>query len=366
MIQTNSIKTNILPVLIMLAALLPTHATPTHATTTNYEVSTVAGGGSADGGFSNGIAADATFDEPHGIAADKKGNLYVAEQFNNAIRKIETNGNVTTFAGNGNPGLINANGTNAEFYTPLSCSVDKKGDVIVADLNNNDIRKIDSKGNVTTVAGDRNPSFANGLGTNAMFHSPSGVASDSKGNIYVADFGNHMIRKITSKGEVTTLAGNGSFGFTNGKTTNATLYQPFGVAADSKGNVYVADYGNNAIRKIDTKGNVTTWAGSGHFHPGSQDGQGTNATFSQPIGLVADSKGNVYVADTYSHKIRKIDTKQHVTTIAGTGTPGFIDGAATEADFNYPASLALTKNGDLFVADYGNNAIRKITPVVTH
>ena len=216
---------------------------------------------------------------------------------------------------------------------------------------------------VTTVAGTTGTSgSSNGTGTQSTFNSPWGVAVDTSGNVYVAERGNHLIRKVTSGGVVTTLAGTaGAPGSSNGTGTQATFNSPWGVAVDASGNVYVADNNNHLIRKITSGGVVTTLAGNaGSF--GSSNGTGTQATFSYPAGVAVDSSGNVYVADNWIHRIRKITSDGVVTTVAGiAGTPGSSNGTGTQATFNYPKGVAVDSSGNIYVADTENHFIRKIT-----
>jgi sugar lactone lactonase YvrE len=211
---------------------------------------------------------------------------------------------VTTLAGSGTSGSANGNGTAASFNRPGGVAVDSSGNVFVADAGNNLIRKIDTTGNVTTLAGSGAGGSANGSGTAASFYNPWGIAADSSGNVYVADKNNNLIRKIDSIGNVTTLAGSGAVGSVNGPATTASFYGPEGVAVDLTGNVYVADTGNNLIRIIDTSGWVSTLAGTGVS--GSTNGQATSATFSFPWGIAVDSSENIYVVDSWSFLIRKI------------------------------------------------------------
>jgi uncharacterized repeat protein (TIGR02543 family) len=248
--------------------------------------------------------------------------------------KWTTNAAVTTLAGSGNVGAINGTGTSASFDSPTGVTVDSAGNVYVADYNNHLIRKITPGGDVTTLAGTSGTAGdADGTGTDASFDSPHGVTVDSAGHVYVADTFNHLIRRITPGGEVTTLAGSGASGDADGTGTSAPFDSPVGVTVDSAGNVYVADYNNHLIRKITPGGEVTTLAGSGEA--GSADGTGTDASFNGPHGVTVDSAGNVYVADYNNHLIRKITPGGEVTTLAGTsGTAGDADGTSTDASFN--------------------------------
>lgn len=214
---------------------------------------------------------------------------------------------------------------------------------------------------VTTLAGDGSPGFNDGPLNQARFADPFGIAVDGKGNLYVADAGeSNRIRKITPDGIVSTLAGGGE-GFQDGQGANAKFNTPSQLALDAQGNLYVADTGNNAVRRVTPDGAVTTIAGSGHV--GARDGAAREAELNAPVGVAVDAQGNVYVADTYNDRIRKVATDGQVTTIAGgaASSPGYADGPAMSASFDTPCGIAVTPKGELYVADTGNNAIRKLT-----
>ena len=270
---------------------------------------------------------------------------------------FEPNVNVSTLAGAGY-GYADGQGTLARFYSPIGVAVDGSGNVYVADQDNNRIRKIDVGGNVSTLAGSGTEGYANSQGTAARFASPRGVAVDGSGNVYVADTLNNRIRKIDSGGNVTTLAGSGTEGNADGQGTGASFYYPSGVAVDGSGNVYVTS--GIRIRKIDVGGNVTTLAGSA-TGGGFADGQGTAARFGYLNGVAVDGRGNVYVADTSNYKIRKIDVGGNVTTLAGSGIKSYVDGHGPSAMFSNPYGVAVDGNGNVYVADYDSHQIRKIT-----
>mgnify|MGYP000863199809 CR=1 FL=1 len=321
------------------------------------EVTTLAGSGSL--GSADGTGTAASFDNPRGVAVDGSGNVYVADTEGHLIRKITSAGVVTTLAGSGSEGSADGTGTAASFNYPYGVAVDGSGNVYVADGSNHLIRKITSAGVVTTLAGSGSSGSANGTGTAASFNYPSSVAVDGSGNVYVADYYNSLIRKITSAGVVTTLAGSGSYGSINGTGTAASFDMPYGVAVDGSGNVYVGDKDNHLIRKITSAGVVTTLAGTGS--QGSADGTGTAASFDNPRGVAVDGSGNVYVADTYNHLIRKITSAGVVTTLAGSGSLGSADGTGTAASFDNPRGVAVDGSGNMYVADTWNHLIRKIT-----
>lgn len=265
-------------------------------------------------------------------------------------------------------GAADGAGTAARFNQPFGVAADGAGNVYVTDRDNNTIRKVTPAGVVTTLAGTAGVvGSADGTGAAASFDYPTGIATDSAGNVYVADYGNYAIRKITPAGVVTTLAGIvGARGSTDGTRATARFNGPLSVATDSAGNVYVADVGipelANTIRKITPAGVVTTFAGTAGAS-GSNDGTGTAARFDFPRGLTTDSAGNVYVADYDNHTIRKITPAGLVTTLAGkAGVEGSTDGTGAAARFDGPMAVATDRAGNLYVADEVGRAIRKITP----
>jgi sugar lactone lactonase YvrE len=328
------------------------------ATFTAATVSTYAGDGTS--GFNDGATSSARFNSPLGVAVDSSGNVYVGDASNHRIRKITSAGVVSTFAGSGTAGFNDGATSSAQFNNPRGVAVDSSGNVYVGDFSNHRIRKITSGGVVSTLAGDGTSGFNDGATSSAKFDSPFGVAVDSSGNVYVADYGNHRIRVITPAGVVSTFAGDGTFGFNDGATSSAQFKYPYGVAVDSSGNVYVADSNNHRIRKITSGGVVSTLAGDGTA--GYLDGTGTAARFNLPSGVAVDSSGNVYVAEFFNHRIRKITSGGVVSTLAGDGTAGFNDGATSSAKFDSPFGVAVDSSGNVYVADRNNNRIRKITP----
>jgi sugar lactone lactonase YvrE len=268
---------------------------------------------------------------------------------------------VTTFAGalTGELGSADGTGTNARFFQPVGIAIDKDGNLYIADTGNNKIRKITPGGVVTTVAGTGAQGKTNGAAAQATFNAPQGLAVDANGNVYVADTFNSIIRKITSQGVVTTLAGGGNVStLTNGTGTAASFYDPFGIAIDNNNNLYVTDLQNNMIRKITADGVVSTFAGSGDI--GHADGTSTAATFGQPSGIAFDKAGNLYVSEVYNNLIRKITPQAVVTRYAGTN-PGFVNGALNVAAFAQPTSITIDNNGNIYVSDSGNTLIRLIS-----
>ncbi|MEX2235509.1 MAG: NHL repeat-containing protein [Cyclobacteriaceae bacterium] len=266
---------------------------------------------------------------------------------------------VSTLAGSDNPGLVDGIGPVAKFNNPSGMVLDPSGNLYVSDHSNHCIRKITPRGIVSTFAGTGQAGFENGYRTNATFNHPYGLAMDSKGNLYVGDVANHGIRKISADGMVSTLAG-GRKGFSDREGDLAMFNHPYGVAVDSKNNVYVADSYNNRIRKITPDGSVSTLAGNGY--DGFVDGKSSEAEFFVPIGIVADKHGNIYVGDEGNSSIRKISATGKVTTLAGNGKFSFCDGIGKNAEFNAPGAISIDGQGNLYVADYLNNCIRRVSP----
>jgi sugar lactone lactonase YvrE len=320
------------------------------------EVTTYAGTGAM--GSVNGSSTEATFSYLMGLAIDTAGNVYVADSHNNLIRKISTDGTVTTLAGSGTVGSADGKGAAASFFNPAGVAVDKSGIVYVADTHNNLIRKISADGTVSTVRGKWAREAINKFDTAGRYDNPMGIAVDAAGNIYVADWEHDQVRKVSADGKITTLAGTGERGSEDGAGAKASFYLPEGIAADKEGNVYVTDTYNNLIRKIDTAGVVTTIAGK--IKKGRADGKGTAASFFHPDGIAVDKNHTIYIADTGNHLIRKISPGGVVTTVAGSGTRGSEDGSPKAASFNRPMGIAVDAAGNVYVADYQNNLVRRI------
>jgi len=313
-------------------------------------------------GFADGRGSAARFNEPSGIAIDAVGNFYVADEYNHRICKVTPNGEVSTLAGGGEGGFADGQGRNAQFLFPRGIAVDAAGNLYVVDNGNHRIRKITPEGEVSVLAGGGpagfyGGGFADGEGSVAWFHHPSGITIDAAGNLYVADTWNHSIRRVTPNGEVSTLAGDAEHDFADGEGSSARFNYPHGIAIDATGNLYVADYGNNRIRKVTPAGEVSTLAGGGDS--GFADGQGENARFDAPSGIAIDVTGNLYVADNNNNHIRKVTPKGEVSTLAG-GRRGFADGQGSEARFRNPDGIVVDATGNLYVADQKNNRIRKI------
>jgi sugar lactone lactonase YvrE len=342
------------------ADLILTVSAPSQTTYTPFDFSTYAGQLAAGG--ANGTGSSAQFSGPAAVAVDSNGNVYVADSGNDTIRKISPGGIVTTLAGTaGSPGSTDGTGASARFNDPTGVAVDSSGNIYVADSGNDTIREITPAGVVTTLAGTAGSSgSADGTGASARFDDPYGVAVDSSGEVYVSDSGNDTIRKIAPGGGVTTLAGAaGNFGSANGSGSSAQFFGPEGLAVDSSGNVYVADDLNEMVRKVAPTGVVTTLAGTAGT-PGTADGAESASLFDSPSGVAVDALGNVYVADFENETIREISSVGAVTTLGGSpGYPGSANGAGGSAEFYDPAGIAVTTGGELYVADAGNNEIRQ-------
>lgn len=315
-------------------------------------------------GSINATGTAASFDNSEGVAVDASGNVYIADTYNSVIREITSGGVVATLAGSvGVTGSTNGTGTAALFDLPTGVAVDSSGNVYVADSGNNQIREIAPGGVVTTWAGTGTaPGYDNAPRQIASFNNPSGIAIDASGTIYIADTGNNEIRKFfTGTQFIGTFAGQvGVPGSANGTGTAASFNAPTGVAVDSSGNVYVADFGNNMIREITFGGVVSTLAGSGS--PGNTNATGTAASFNGPWGVAVDASSNVYVADEVNNLIREIGPGGMVSTLAGKGSPGAHNGAAISAMFYSPMGVAVDSSGNIYIGDTLNQLIREITP----
>ncbi|AHJ99022.1 hypothetical protein Hsw_3427 [Hymenobacter swuensis DY53] len=320
-------------------------------------VKTLAGNGID--GFANGLGTIAQFNGPEGAAVDNQGNVYVADTGNNCIRKITPTGEVTTLAGGSAEGFVNGPAASARFYGPIDVALDGGGNLLVADYANHCIRKITPAGVVSTFAGTGVAGYTDGNASKAQFNGPSGLTVDEQGTVYVADGENYCIRKITAAGIVSTLAGNGTRGFADGPGSTAQFRGPEGLVLDRKGTLYVADFAGYRIRKVTTNGTVSTVAGTGIR--GYADGAGNTAQFAAPTGVTFDSQGNLYVADTGNNCVRKITPAGEVSTVAGTRTMGFADGTVDKAQFINPSGLTIDTKGTLYLTEYGHR-IRTITP----
>ncbi|MGX7667343.1 T9SS type A sorting domain-containing protein [Flavobacterium pedocola] len=317
-------------------------------------VSTLAGSGSV--GSTDATSVSASFNFPTVVSLNGQNDIIVVDRSNHKIRKITPVGVVTTLAGTGAAGAANGATSVATFRYPDGAIVDSQGNILISDQSNHRIRKITPTGTVSTLAGST-AGYLDGVGTAAKFYYPAAMAIDPQDNLYVADWNNHKIRKVTPDGTVTTYAGSTS-GYQDGTVASAKFNGPTGLGLDTAGNLYVADYSNHRIRKIDTSGQVTTIAGNGAA--GVADGLGINASFNNPALVAVASDGSLFVTDEGNNKIRKISITGDVSTFAGTGAVGATDGTASSASFKNPTGICVAPNNTLYVSDYGNHKIRKI------
>ena len=329
-------------------------------------ITTMAGIGTNGFSGDGGPATAAQLSAPRGVAIDSEGNVYIADQENNRIRKITAGGVITTVAGNGLAGFGGDGfpATVAMLASPSGVAVDPAGNLYIADSDNNRVRKVSVAGVITTVAGNGIPGFSGdgSTATKAQLNYPTGVAVTSSGGIYIADSLNNRIRKVTA-GLIGTVAGSGIPGFSGdgGVSTQAQLNRPSGVAVDAAGNVYIGDYGNDRIRKVSVLGVISTTAGNGTQGFSGDGGPAAAAQLDSPSGVAVDAADNLYISDSGNNRIRKVSAGM-ISTAAGNGGDGPCgDGLpATAAQLN-PSGVAVDSPGNLVIADYGNNRIRMVT-----
>jgi len=319
-------------------------------------------------GGDGGLADTAKLKTPSGVATDRHGNVFIADQVSNTIRKVNAAGIISTVAGNDTLGYSGDNGpaTLARLSNPTGVAVDKHGNVYIADQYNNVIRKVDTNNIITTIAGNDTLGFGgdSGLAIHAMLWHPADVATDTLGNIYIVDQDNSRIRKVDTLGIITTFAGIGTAGFggDSGLAINAKLNFPQGIAVDKYGNVYIADFYNSRIRKVDTGGYITTVAGNGTGGYSGDDSLAVLAEIYDASAVAVDDSGNIYISDYYNDRIRKVNTSGIITTIAGNGIQGYAgdNGPAVLAEIFWPEGVAVDSSGRVYIADYGNHVVREI------
>jgi uncharacterized protein (TIGR03437 family) len=334
-------------------------------------ISTVAGNGTLVFSGDGGPALSAGIGIPPDAAVDGAGNLYIVDRDNNRIRKVDSSGTISTFAGNGTSDLSGDGGPaiSAALFLPIAIAVDGTGNVYIADGGNNGLRKVDTNGIINQV-----PVISSSL---SRISSPGGITVDSAGNVYISDLNGSAIYKLDKAGVLTTVAG-GAFGFSGdgGPANKAALYFPSGVAVDSAGNIYFADKGNNRVRKVDTKGIITTFAGTGKAGYSGDGGPATAAKLGLNLteayqGVAVDSAGNVYIADPANNRIRMVNPSGIISTFAGDGG-AFASGSLANGDGGPPASASVLQPngvkvdsaGNVFIADTNHNLIRKVTGAV--
>lgn len=364
------------------AAIWAAPAGRAQTTPAGYTITTIAGIlGFTTGSYAGdgGPALSAQFDGLFAVLPDNSGNVYVVDQFNNRIRKI-SGGKINTIAGDGTAGyygdstatVSTAPAIDAEVNSPTGLALDAKGNLYIVDRDNNVIREVNSAGNISTVAGD-NAAGAGYSGDNAsaltaQLNLPTSMAIDSAGNMYIADTVNNRIRKVTiSTGFMTTLAGSDLHGYQGdgGTATAALLDSPVGICLDAAGDIYFSDSENHAIREIATNGVIYTVAGNGIGGFAGDGGPATQAELFYPKGIAMDAAGNLYIADYTNQRIRKVSANGIIETIAGIGITGqYGDGGpANQAELNFPTGVAVDNAGNVYIADNQNFVVRLLTPV---
>ena len=321
-------------------------------------------------------ALQAQLNSPAGLAIDSAGDIFIADSGNNVIRKITADGNIHTFAGNGTPGFSGDGNPaiQAQLLSPAGVTVDSSGNVYIADTGNSNIREVTTDGNINTFAGSGFRGFAGDTdaATNAELNVPEDVFVASNGTLYIADTGNADIRAVApgtinnvSVPVINTVVGSTTIGYQGdgAAATKASLFQPWSVVVDSAGNIYIAEYGNNIIRMVNTSGNISTIVGNTTLGFSGDGSKATSAMLNQPTGVVVDGSGNVYIADSWNHRIRKVSSG-NINTIAGNGVLSYSGdgGPATSAQMNGPLGVAIDQSGNLYIADSGNAAVRHVTP----
>jgi hypothetical protein len=328
-------------------------------------ISTVAGNGKSGYSGDGGRATEARLHHPARVVVDAKGNLYIVDKYNHCVRKVDTKGIITTIAGNGQRGYSGDNGpaNQCQLDYPEGLAIDRFGHLYIADKDNNLIRKVDTNGFITTVVGDLDQGDG-GPATEANLWNPSGVSTDLWGNFYVAEYYGHRIRKIDEYGIITTVAGIGIAGYSGdgGPAAQAQLGFPGGLTVDFLGNLYVADEDNNVVRKISAEGIISTVAGTGEGGQELDGGLATQARLSCPSALALDNLGDLYIADRCDDRVRKVDRHGIITTVAGKGVEGYSGdgGPATEAELYEPRGVAIDAAANLYIADAYNYRIRRV------
>ncbi len=330
-------------------------------------ITTVAGIGTAGFGGDGGPATAAGLRCPYGVALDASGSLYIADYQNHRVRRVGPDGIITTVAGDGTKGYGGDGGpaTAASLKDPAGVAVDRKGNLYIADRSNQRVRKVGPDGIIVTVAGDGTAGFGGdgGPATTASLNFPHAMVADGAGNLYIADDYNHRVRKVGPDGVIVTVAGNGSDGFSGdgGPAIAASLHFPHAVAVDGIGNLYIADRYNYRVRKVGPDGIITTVAGDGTIGFGGDGGPATAAALDLPQCVVVDDDGNLYLTDYGNERVRKVTADGIITTVAGGGAKGYggDGGPALLATFDQPLGIALDDVGGLYIADFGNHRVRR-------
>jgi sugar lactone lactonase YvrE len=345
---------------------------------------TVAGTGKVGFSGDGGPATQARLNTPAGLAADRLGNLFIADGFNNRVRKVSPDGTISTVAGGGHPADHLGDGgpaTAASLNAPFGLAVDAEGTLFVGDIFNSRIRRVSPGGTITTVAGNGKAGYSGdgGPATEASLNGANTMAVDATGNLFFTDFGNQAVRRVSPAGMITTVAGNGKYGDSGdgGPATDARFKTLSGVAVDATGNVFISDWLTERVRRVSPDGIITTVVGGGTPADGLGDGDlATKARLKLPRGLAVDPGGNLFVSDNGHFRVRRVGPDGIIITVAGSGLRGFSGdgGPATEAHLNAPINLAIDRSGDLFIGDswqqvpddnntLGNNRIREVFSV---
>jgi len=336
-----------------------------------YIINTIAGTGSAGYSGDGKSAIGAMINYPLSVSLDSVGNLYIADWDNSRVRKIDPNGVISSIAGNGKFTYSGDGGAavSSELNGPTGVFSDHQGNVYITDIGNGRVREITTQGNIITIAGNGSYGFSGdgGPATAASFKDPTGIVSDDSGNVYITDVFNNRVRRINRNGIITTIAGNGIAGYSGdgGPATLAALYYPTGVTIDNLGNIYVADEDNNRIRKISTGGIITTVAGNGMASYSGDGGAATLAGLNFPAGVTVDKMNNLYIADANNNCVRIVNEKGIISTIAGNGSAGYSGdgGLAVTASLYNPTSIAIDTSANLFIGDAFNFRVRKLTKI---
>ena len=331
-------------------------------------ISTLAGIGTAGFSGDGGPAIFAELANPHGVAVDGLGHVFIADTDNQRIRRIDIDGTIATIVGDGTANFAGdgSDATLAEINGPYAVAVDGQGRLVIADTFDHRIRRVELDGTIATIAGDGTPDFAGdgGPATAAELQFPVGVAFDAIGRVYIADVVNQRIRRIDMSGTISTIAGTGDSGYggDGGDATAAVLANPFGVAIDPLGRIAIADTSNQRVRLVDTTGKIATVAGTGGFGLGMDGGAATSSELSNPFGVAVDAQGRVYIADTFHDEVRRVDLDGTITTIAGNGIAGFSGdgGPATASQLAHPGGVAVDALGRVYIADSANQRIRRV------
>jgi len=332
-------------------------------------ITTVAGNGTPGNTGDGELATAAQIYYARSVKVDKNGNIYMVLSTAKAIRKVALTGIITTFAGNGTLGDGGDGGqaTSAELEYPTDVSFDESGNVFIADALGRKIRKVNPSGIISTFAGDGTLGGGGdgGQATAAQFSYPNGIAFDNKGNVYITDQDNNNVRKITPSGIISTFAGNGTASYSGdgGPASSAALNSPARIAVDASGNVYIDDYLNNRIRKVDNSGIISLVAGNGATVFNGDGEQATNAQLLAPVGIDVDGSGNIYIADAGNYRVRKINPAGIISTIAGTGMAGYNGDCilATAAELNTPYGVAVGHNGYIYISENTESRVRVIS-----